>query len=124
MYYYSYRDLLAFVYIPVIQKELDIFRETVWNSHRARKQTKKQLPTGVPEHIYCFPQQYGGEKCGHVISEEDLKEVAELSGVLEGTDDYLDPVFRAQCEVFIPDTSEIEPKEAANAYLYLKANFL
>lgn len=110
------------MYIPVVQRELDIFRETVWNSHRGRKQAKKQLPTGIPDHVYSFPERYGGDKCGHVINEEHLKEVAELSGVLEGTDDFLDPAFRARCEVLIPDTDEIKPAEAADAYLYLKAN--
>ena len=36
---------------------------------------------------------------------------------------YLEPNFRMECERHIPDTGEIEPAEAANAYLYLKANF-
>ena len=27
------RDLLGYLYIPVIQKELDIFRKCVWNNH-------------------------------------------------------------------------------------------
>ncbi len=46
--------------MPVVQRELDIFRETVWNSHPGRKQTKKELPYGVPDHIYHFPEEYGG----------------------------------------------------------------
>lgn len=41
-----FRNLLAYVYIPVIQKELDIFRTTIWNNHRVRKQKNKELPTG------------------------------------------------------------------------------
>ena len=57
--------------------------------------------------------------CGH---EEHLKEVVELTGALEGTDDFLDPAFRACCEALIPNTDEIEPAQAANAYLYLKDN--
>jgi hypothetical protein len=36
--YFLNRNLLAFVFIPVIQREMDIFRETVWNSHRVRSQ--------------------------------------------------------------------------------------
>ena len=50
-------------------------------------------------------------------------EVANLSNVLNDTDDYLEPNFRMECARHIPDTDEIEPAEAANAYLYLKANF-
>lgn len=48
----------------------------------------KELPDGVPEHIYMYPQNYGGEKCGLTVTEEQLQETAELSGVLEGTSDY------------------------------------
>ena len=52
-----------------------------------------------------------------------LQEVAELSGVLESADDLLDNAFRLECERHIPNTDEIEPAEAANAFLFLKANF-
>ena len=44
---------------------------------------------GIPEHIYSFPENYGGEKCGLPITEEQMQEVAELSNVLENTDDFL-----------------------------------
>ena len=47
----------------------------------------------------------------------------ELANVLDDTYDYLEPNFRMECERHIPDTDEIDPAEAANAYLYLKANF-
>ena len=50
-------------------------------------------------------------------------EVANLSKVLNDTDNYWEPNFRMECARHIPDTDEIEPAEAANAYLYLKANF-
>ena len=36
------RHLLAFIFTPVIQKEIDIFRETNWNSHRVRTQKDAQ----------------------------------------------------------------------------------
>ena len=117
-----FRDLLAYVYVPVVQHELDVFRQTVWNSHRGRKQARKELPCGVPDHIYHFPEEYGGEKCGYDISEEQLMEVAELSGIFEEDDDFLDPTFRARCEEYIPNTDEIKSAEAANAYLHLKSH--
>ena len=59
-----YRMLLAFLMIPVIQKQLDSFRQTVWNTHRIRTQKDTYLPDGVPEHIYEFPEKYGLEDCG------------------------------------------------------------
>ena len=58
------RHLLAFIYIPVIQREMDVFRETIWNSHRVRAQKDAQVPKGIPEHLYNFPESYGAEECG------------------------------------------------------------
>ena len=61
------RNLLAFVFIPVIQKEMDIFKETVWNSHRVRSQKNAQMPKGIPNHLYNFPNNYGAEDCGECV---------------------------------------------------------
>ena len=121
-YFKLFRDLLAYVYVPVVQRELDIFRETIRNSHPGRKQARKELPCGVPDHIYHFLEEYGGERCSYIISEEQLMEVAELSGIFDEDDDFLDPTFRARCKEYIPNTNEIKPAQAANAYLYLKSH--
>lgn len=101
------------MYIPVLQKELDTFRVSInmqyaCNNHCMRKQKAKELPDGVPEHIYMYPQNYGGEKCGLKVTEQHLQETAELSGVLEGTSDYLEAGFRRECERHIPDTNDVE----------------
>ena len=45
--------MLAFVYIPVVQKECDIFVEN-WNSHRIREQKDLNLPTGILDHVFFF----------------------------------------------------------------------
>lgn len=63
---FIFRKLLAFIMIPLIQNELDIFRNTVWNSHRIRAQKNTILPDGIPNHIYSFPGQYGLEECGRL----------------------------------------------------------
>ncbi len=63
------RHLLAFVFIPVIQKEMNIFRETIWNSHRVRSQKEAQMPKGIPNHLYSFPESYGAEECGMLTSQ-------------------------------------------------------
>ena len=55
---------MAFVFIPVIGKEMDVFRETIWNSHRVRSQKEAQMPKGIPNHLYAFPEEYGAEECG------------------------------------------------------------
>ncbi|KXJ10617.1 hypothetical protein AC249_AIPGENE2744 [Exaiptasia diaphana] len=116
------RNLLAYVYLPVVQKELDLFRECIWNNHRTRKQKGKELPAGVPEHIYQFPEKYGGEECGIPVTEEQLLEVADQSDVFEGSDDYLTPEIRHECELHLPNIDDIEPADAKDAYLFLKSS--
>ncbi|XP_028412477.1 uncharacterized protein LOC114535309 [Dendronephthya gigantea] len=87
-------NLLAYVFIPVIQQEMDIFRSTIWNSYRVRHQRDAQMPKGVPNHLYSFPEAYGAEECGTQVA---LNEVAEMSGVLTVGDDFLAPNIRAEC---------------------------
>lgn len=43
---------------------MNIFRETIWNSHRVRSQKEAQMPKGIPNHLYSFPEKYGAEECG------------------------------------------------------------
>ena len=64
---FLHRKLLSFIMVPVVQRELDTFKEMVWNSHRIRAQKDTVLPDGVPNHIYSFPQKYGLEECGKKI---------------------------------------------------------
>ena len=56
--------ILAFVLIPLLQKELNTFKDTIWNTHRIRQQRDTELPNGVPNHIYAFPAEYGFADCG------------------------------------------------------------
>jgi hypothetical protein len=62
------RMILAFILIPLLQNELYIFKDTIWNSHRIRHQKETDLPNGVPNHIYAFPDVYGLEDCGKLYS--------------------------------------------------------
>ena len=78
---------------------------------------------GIPDHIYSFPALYGGQHCDFQLSDEDLQEVADLSGVLQSNTDYLEPSFRQECERHIQDAGAICSSKAADAYLLLKANF-
>lgn len=117
------RLMLAYVYIPLLQKELDVFKDTIWNNHRGRKQRNKDLPDGIPEHIYNFPEHYGGTKCGTPVTMEDLEEVAQVASIFEDTGDYLEQTFRAECERIFPEVQEVVPHQASNAYIFLKQNF-
>lgn len=60
---------------------------------------------------------------GWHVSEDELEEVATESGVLNVSDDFLEPEFRQKCEEIIPNVDEIEPRDFQNAFLYLKENF-
>ena len=42
---------------------MDVFRQPVWNSHRVRSQKNAQMPKGVPNHLYAFPENCGAEEC-------------------------------------------------------------
>ena len=81
------------------------FRFCVWNAHRIRKQKEKELPVGVPEHIYTCSESRGGEKCGFAVTEEQLREVAELANILDGIDDFLPEDFRQECQRYLPNTA-------------------
>ncbi|CAB4023493.1 Hypothetical predicted protein [Paramuricea clavata] len=105
------RMLIAFLMIPVLQKQLDSFKDTVWNCHRIRTQKETLLPDGV--RIIWWP-----------VTEDQLKDVAELSGVLELDDDFIQSESREKCERIIPFPGDVEPDQCADAYVYLKDNFL
>ncbi|XP_066927710.1 uncharacterized protein [Clytia hemisphaerica] len=53
-----HREILAYVMVPIIQHQVDVFVE-LWNNHRIRKQKETYLPTGKPSHIYSFPENWG-----------------------------------------------------------------
>ena len=52
------RKMLAYVFIPVVQRECDIFVK-MRNNHRFREQPNLELPTGIPDHMFAFPEKYG-----------------------------------------------------------------
>lgn len=60
---------------------------------------------------------------GLPVTEEQLQEVAEQSGVLNIAEDFLEPHFRAECQRLIPDVCEIGPSDVQDAYMFLKDNF-
>ena len=101
-----------------------MFRTTVWNNSRGRKQRNKELPTGVPEHIYNFPENYGGMDCSLHVNEDQLTEAAALSGVFsDETEDYLRKEVRLECERHVPNPEGISTKDVDTAFIYLKEHF-
>lgn len=114
------RDCLKFIFIPVVQRECDIFAD-LWNSHRIRAQKGLELPTGVPNHIFACPGQFGCEKKLVDVSEESLIEVGQLANIDEAPDDYLTPEKRELFSSIIPSPIDIACKDLSDRYLYLKS---
>ena len=111
------RQLLAYVFIPIVQRLCDIFVK--WNSHRIRGQDKVELPAGVPEHMFSFPKQYGGKNMGIMLSKDQLTEVAEVSGVTDvdgNAFDFMDPRVNPKCAQLL---SSPEKVKSCNAILQL-----
>lgn len=90
-------ELLAYVFIPIVKRECDIFVKC-WISHRIRGREKLEIPTGVPEHMFSFPGQYGGTNMEIILSKDQLREVSEVSGVMDGDLlDFMDPEVKREC---------------------------
>ena len=58
------RSVLAYITIPVMQRELDELRTTIWNTHRIRAQKETLMADAIPDHIFEFPERYRMEKKG------------------------------------------------------------
>ena len=61
-----HRQMLAYVYVPVLQRECGIFVNTL-NSHRIRNQKDCELSTGGPNHLFSFLERYGTERMGIAV---------------------------------------------------------
>ena len=117
------RQILAYVYLPVVQRECDIFVKQ-WNSHRIRAQEKLELPTGIPDHMFAFRENYQGTKEGVEIPDQYLEEAAQLSGTVMDADienrGFMEEELRRNCERFLPNPAEISAKNAIEGYRFLK----
>ena len=100
--------------------EIDVFKDVVWNNHRIREQKDGELPGGVPNHIFNFPEEYELENCGMNITDGQLREVAELSGVFDVSDDYLPTETRCRFAEIVPDPSILNNDQWVDAYMRLK----
>ena len=57
---------------------------------------------------------------GITVTEEELQEVAALSGVLEIPNDFLEVEFRDKCKVIITEPEHLLAKDYVTSYLYIK----
>ena len=113
------RNILAYVYVPIVHREIDLFVE-LWNNSRTRLQRGTLMPDGIPNLIYNCPEEYGIEDKGWPLTTEELAEAAEVSGVLDVTDDFLAGDFRRECSNHLPDVDSIQAKDPARKYRELR----
>lgn len=123
------RNILAYVYIPIIQKELDIFKNVVWNHSRGRTQKGKALPTGIPEVMFEHPEGCNppGEDYGCFIPPEAFTEISQMPRIAEflnNSFDFMDPEVRLLCERLIPNPSLHKSHEADMVYSNLRAEVM
>ena len=74
---------MAYVIIPIVQRELDEFSTIVWNKSRGRKQKNELLPTGIPDYIYHHPETYNGQKCGFGLTKQIIDELEDETKVFD-----------------------------------------
>ena len=83
-------------------------------------QDKLETSAGVPDHIFSFPEQYGGTNIGIPLTNIQLREVAEGSGVMdEDVLDFIDPRVKRECLQFLPNPEKVESKNAIEAFRFL-----
>ena len=70
------------------------------------------------DQLICFPA-----ILGFPVTNQELDEVAEVSGVMTVGDDFLPIDVRRECERVIPSVDNVEAIDAADTYLFLKANY-
>ena len=74
------RYISTFIYIPIIQREVNIFVEPWNNSSRRKKNTL--MPDGIPNFIYSDPEEYDMVDRGWEVYMNKLASAARISGVL------------------------------------------
>ena len=75
------RGSLAYVFIPIVQRDLYEFSTVVWKKSRGRKHKNKFLPTGIPDYNYHHPETYGGQKCGFGLTQQIIDELEDETKV-------------------------------------------
>lgn len=113
------RKILAYVCIPIVQREIDLFVE-LWNNSRTTLQRGTLMPDGIPNVIYNYPEECGIEDKGWPLTTEEFAEAAVVSVVLDVADDYLTTDFERECSNHLPHVDSIQAKDAARTYRELR----
>ena len=62
--------------------------------------------------IHNCPEEYGMEDKGWPLTNDELAKAAEVSGVLDVTDGYIDEDFQRECATHLDDVLSIQAKDA------------
>ena len=106
------RKMSANVFIPVVQRECDIFVK-MRNSHRIREKPNLELPTRIPDHMFAFPEKYGASTREITLTKEQLREVADVSSILDVPMEIMDINLKQAFQQIIPNPMETESKNDA-----------
>nr|XP_055036971.1 uncharacterized protein LOC129424369 [Misgurnus anguillicaudatus] len=74
---HEHKCLLRYVFLGVLQKELDEYRE-LWNNHTIRPVRQSRCPSGKPEAMYHLPHRFNARDCGFPVSQEVLQEFEDI----------------------------------------------
>lgn len=114
------RKILAYIFIPVVQRECDTFCR-IWNSHRVRYQPGLELPTGIPEHMFSFPEKYGAENKHINITPDSLIEVGSLAGIEDAPSHYISEDELDTFNAILSNPHNLACKDLADAFIFLKS---
>jgi len=92
--------------------------------NRIQAQKDQILPAGKPDHIYYFPEKYDLENSGWYVTNDEIRDSEEVSGVSELDEDFLSGEFRKNCEAILPSPTSFKPNEWKDAYIFLRETFV
>lgn len=110
-------------FIPVVQRECDTFCR-MWNSHRLSYQPGLELPTGIPDHMFSFPEKYGAEIKHINITHDSLIEVGSLAGLENAPSHYISEDELETFDEILPNPQNLECKDLADAFIFIKSQHL
>ena len=71
--------------------------------------------------MFSFPKQYGDTNTGITLSKDELRAVAEVSGIMdEDGFDFIDPRVKRECLELISIPERLESEDAVKAFRFLR----
>ena len=72
--------------------------------------------------LILHPEQYGGGNMGIPLAQDQLQDVAEISGVMDADMfGYMDESIASQCSQYLPSVGTVTCKDDIDAYRFVKS---